>query len=164
MHASGDSRRERREAGRRKSRAETLAGALRPAVPPAREARTDGRRRPSFAPDEKRRQALELFEVGIGYMRAARVLDLPTNTLREWSVAWRAGRFRTQLPERLYRYPREMRVRVIRMRLTGSTWKAISETTGVPVSTCHKWFDEHTRKPGRKQQVLVVQENGTLKT
>ena len=56
-----------------------------------------------------------------------------------------------------------MRVRVIRMRLTGSTWKAISETTGVPVSTCHKWFDEHTRKPGRKQQVLVVQENGTLK-
>ena len=33
-------------------------------------------------------------------------------------------------PERLYLYPREMRVRVIRMRLTGSTWKAIVRDDG----------------------------------
>ena len=33
--------------------------------------------RPPYASDEKRRQAAELFEHGIGYQRASRILDLP---------------------------------------------------------------------------------------
>ena len=53
--------------------------------------------RPPYASDEKRRQAAELFEHGIGYQRASRILDLPANTLRDWARAWRAGKFRTTI-------------------------------------------------------------------
>lgn len=69
----------------KKSRAET-SGAL--------SGEFADRVRPPYASDEKRRQAAELFEHGIGYQRASRILDLPANTLRDWARAWRAGKFR----------------------------------------------------------------------
>ena len=56
----------------KKSRAET-SGAL--------SGEFADRVRPPYASDEKRRQAAELFEHGIGYQRASRILDLPANTL-----------------------------------------------------------------------------------
>ena len=58
----------------KKSRAET-SGAL--------SGEFADRVRPPYASDEKRRQAAELFEHGIGYQRASRILDLPANTLRD---------------------------------------------------------------------------------
>ena len=63
----------------KKSRAET-SGAL--------SGEFADRVRPPYASDEKRRQAAELFEHGIGYQRASRILDLPANTLRDWARAW----------------------------------------------------------------------------
>ena len=79
----------------KKSRAET-SGAL--------SGEFADRVRSPYASDEKRRQAAELFEHGIGYQRASRILDLPANTLRDWARAWRAGKFRTTISPHLYRY------------------------------------------------------------
>lgn len=99
--------------------------------------------RPPYASDEKRRQAAELFEHGIGYQRASRILDLPANTLRDWAAAWRAGRFRTSISPHLYRYPEEVRRKAVNMRLAGCSWSEIEEETGVGASTCKRWLDAH---------------------
>lgn len=72
--------------------------------------------RPPYASDEKRRQAAELFEHGIGYQRASRILDLPANTLRDWARAWRAGKFRTTISPHLYRYSDAVKRKAVRMR------------------------------------------------
>ena len=75
--------------------------------------------RPPYASDEKRRQAAELFEHGIGYQRASRILDLPANTLRDWARAWRAGKFRTTISPHLYRYSDAVKRKAVRMRQKG---------------------------------------------
>ena len=41
----------------------------------------------TYATDEKRAQALELFRHGIGYTKASRILDMSPNTLRDWHRA-----------------------------------------------------------------------------
>ena len=91
----------------KKSRAET-SGAL--------SGEFADRVRPPYASDEKRRQAAELFEHGIGYQRASRILDLPANTLRDWARAWRAGKFRTTISPHLYRYSDAVKRKAVRMR------------------------------------------------
>ena len=110
------------------------------------------RKRPPFASDEKRRQALELFEHGIGYTRASRILDLSVNTLRDWNREYRKGRFRTELSPSQYRFSDDVKKAVIRMRLAGSTWSEITEKSGVSASTCRKWVLEYTEKRKLKKR------------
>lgn len=104
------------------------------------------RKRPPFASDEKRRQALELFEHGIGYTRASRILDLSVNTLRDWNREYRKGKFHTERSPSQYRYSDDVKKYVIRMRLTGSTWSEITEKSGISASTCRKWVLDYTEK------------------
>jgi len=117
----------------KKSRAET-SGAL--------SGEFADRVRPPYASDEKRRQAAELFEHGIGYQRASRILDLPANTLRDWARARRAGKFRTTISPHLYRYSDAVKRKAVRMRQKGHTWHEIAEATGVGASTCKRWMEK----------------------
>ncbi|WP_444500053.1 helix-turn-helix domain-containing protein [Sutterella wadsworthensis] len=48
-------------------------------------------RPPGYASADKRRRAIALFEAGIGYTKASRILDLPSTTLRDWAEAWKNG-------------------------------------------------------------------------
>lgn len=48
-------------------------------------------RPPGYASADKRRRAIALFEAGIGYTKASRILDLPSTTLRDWAEAWKTA-------------------------------------------------------------------------
>lgn len=98
------------------------------------------RSRPRFASEEKRRQALKLFDAGFGYKRVAGELGLPVNTVRDWARAYRAGRFHIRINANQYRYDKFTKRQVILMRLRGRSWSDISEATGVPCSTCRTWM------------------------
>ena len=111
----------------------------------------DGRYRPQkCASKDKRRAAAELFAAGIGYTRASRILDIPVNTLREWSKAWRAGKFGADISRHLYRYPEETKEKAIRMRLTGASWREIQEETGATATSVRKWVNARTARRGPK--------------
>ena len=89
-------------------------------------------RPPGYASADKRRRAIALFEAGIGYTKASRILDLPSTTLRDWAEAWKSGKFSVEISPNLYRYSDAVRTKAIAMRLSGSTWKAIRAATGAP--------------------------------
>ena len=95
--------------------------------------------RPDFAPESKRRAALELFESGKGYKTVAVTLGLSVNTVRDWSRAFKRGRFSVRLSANQYRFPAEVREHVIAEREQGLSWREVSEATGVNVSTCRAW-------------------------
>lgn len=97
---------------------------------------------------QKRRDALELFELGLGYTRVAQILDLNAETVRDWSRRWQAGTFSEELPKNQYRYPQELKERCIRMRMEGTPWSRISRETGVSVTTVRKWMGAGERPPG----------------
>lgn len=47
------------------------------------------RLRPKYCnPAQLRGSAVKLFEAGYGYVRAARMLNIPANTVKDWSNAW----------------------------------------------------------------------------
>ena len=92
-------------------------------------------RPPGYASADKRRRAIALFEAGIGYTKASRILDLPSTTLRDWAEAWKSGKFSVEISPNLYRYSDAVRTKAIAMRLSGSTWKAIRAATGAPPAT-----------------------------
>ncbi len=102
-------------------------------------ARSVPRVRPDFAPESKRRAALELFESGKGYKTVAVTLGLSVNTVRDWSRAFKRGRFSVRLSANQYRFPAEVREHVIAEREQGLSWREVSEATGVNVSTCRAW-------------------------
>ena len=85
----------------------------------------------TFATDEKRAQALELFRHGIGYIRASRILDMSPNTLRDWRRAFLKGSFKVDLADNQYRYPKAVRERAIRLRLQGYSWSEVTKMTGI---------------------------------
>ena len=123
----------------KKSRAET-SGAL--------SGEFADRVRPPYASDEKRRQAAELFEHGIGYQRASRILDLPANTLRDWARAWRAGKFRTTISPHLYRYSDAVKRKAVRMRQKGHTCMRLRKLRGsarAPASG--GWINSASQQP-----------------
>jgi len=109
----------------------------------------------TFATDEKRAQALELFRHGIGYTKASRILDMSPNTLRDWHRAFIKGAFKADLADNQYRYPKPVRERAVRLRLQGYSWSEINRLTGISVSTVRKWVLAHTETGGRKTQILV---------
>ena len=92
------------------------------------------------ASDQKRRTALRLFETGFGYKSVAQILSLSPYTVRDWMRAFRAGRFTTRLSPKQYRYPEEIKTRVVELRASGLSWKKIEEATGVKRSTCRSWL------------------------
>ncbi len=112
-------------------------------------------RREKCASEEKRRQAVELFRHGIGYTRASRILNLSVNTVRDWSREFRKGTFRIKVSRNQYRYPPEIREKVIQLRLSGYSWNEIEKNTGISVSTCRKWVTDYCEKRGTKPQLLV---------
>lgn len=99
----------------------------------------EGRIRPAFASDEKRLAALELFDLGLGYVRASRILNLSANTLRDWHAKWKTGEFKVQLSVNQYRYGEDVKSRVRAMRRRGATWREIEEATGVSITACRTW-------------------------
>lgn len=109
----------------------------------------------TYATDEKRAQALELFRHGIGYTKASRILDMSPNTLRDWHRAFIKGAFKADLADNQYRYPKPVRERAVRLRLQGYSWSEINRLTGISVSTVRKWVLAHTETGGRKTQILV---------
>ena len=92
----------------------------------------------TYATDEKRAQALELFRHGIGYIRASRILDMSPNTLRDWRCAFLKGSFKVGLADNQSRYPKAIRERVIRLRLQGYSWSEVTKMTGISSSTIRK--------------------------
>lgn len=107
-------------------------------------------RPPGYASADKRRRAIALFEAGIGYTKASRILDLPSTTLRYWAEAWKSGKFSVEISPNLYRYSDAVRTKAIAMRLSGSTWKAIRAATGAPPATVRRWIDAHCAQTKRK--------------
>ena len=105
---------------------------------------------PGYASADKRRRAIALFEAGIGYTKASRILDLPSTTLRDWAEAWKSGKFSVEISPNLYRYSDAVRTKAISMRLSGSTWKTIRAATGAPPATVRRWIDAHCAQTKRK--------------
>lgn len=123
--------------------ADTLAAVKPSNVSPAKARRI---RPPGCASDNKRRQALRLFESGFGYKAVADLLDLAPYTVRDWLRAFKAGRFSVKLSNNQYRYSEEIKLRVIALRSNGLTWRQIEETTGVKASTCRTWVSNENNK------------------
>ena len=100
-----------------------------PSSPPEPSVRN--RLRPKYCnPAQLRGSAVKLFEAGYGYVRAARMLNLPANTVKDWSNAWKKGTFKTEISPSLFRYNRYIKDKAVRLRLTGHTLKEVSEMTG----------------------------------
>lgn len=55
---------------------------------------SDVRERPNFVSDKKRRDALVLFEHGLGYSKVAEILEINVNTVRDWAKLYLAGKFK----------------------------------------------------------------------
>ena len=87
----------------------------------------------------ERRKALKLFEQGMGYKAAAKMLGLSANTVRDWARAFRKGKFTPELHGSQYRYPNETRKAVAQLRADGFSWGEISRATGINISTCRNW-------------------------
>ena len=131
-----------------------------PAVP--LEDRTRKKGSPS---EEKRRQAVDLFRHGIGYTKASRILDLSVNTVREWHREFKKGTFRVKVSTNQYRYPKDVRENVIRMRLSGISWAELTKRTGISASTARKWVNDYCSRRGVRPQLLVPgirSDGGTL--
>ena len=94
---------------------------------------------PDHAREAKRRAALKLFRQGLGYKAVATILGLSANTVRDWGRAYKKGEFRVELSANQLRYTEETKLRVHALRARGLSWKAVSEMTGVNISTCRAW-------------------------
>ncbi len=97
------------------------------------------RTRPNYPTEAQRRAALKLFKSGKGYKSVSTLLGLAEGTVRDWGRAYRKGCFSVHLHINQYRYSDEMRERVAALRAQGLSWKAVSEATGVSISTCRLW-------------------------
>ena len=106
------------------------------------------RKRPDFPSDDKRRAAAELFAHGIGYVKAAWILGLSENTVRDWARAYREGRFTSVLSQSQFRYDEATRQRVQELRAGGMSWRELSRVTGVSVASCRKWVEAANASSG----------------
>ena len=50
-------------------------------------------------------------------------LNIPANTVKDWSNAWKKGTFKTEISPSLFRYNRYIKEKAVRLRLTGHTLK-----------------------------------------
>lgn len=77
------------------------------------------RERPDFPSDKKRRDALVLFNCGLGYSKVADILELNPNTVRDWAKSFLAGKFKTELSKTQFRYSEDFKLRCVTMREMG---------------------------------------------
>ena len=82
------------------------------------------RERPDFPSDKKRRDALVLFNCGLGYSKVADILELNPNT---------------ELSKTQFRYSEDFKLRCVTMRLSGMSWSAIEREMGVAQATVRRW-------------------------
>ncbi len=100
-----------------------------------------GRIRPAhFVSDAKRAQAKALFEAGAGYRQAARILNLPLYTVRDWRRLFVQGAFRDHVEQRNYVFSEEVRRRAVEMRRGGATWREIEAATGAKPVSVRRWM------------------------
>lgn len=90
--------------------------------------------------DEKRQQAVLLFQQHLGYKRVAAKLGLSPYTVRDWSRQWKKGQFSTKASHKLYEYSLAFKLEVVRLRLKGYSWRKIQEDTGISPATCRRWM------------------------
>ena len=114
--------------------------------------------RPKFASTAKRRAAAVMFAAGLGYRSVAAALDVPLSTVRDWLREYKAGRFNVILSQNQFRYSDALRARVIELREAGMTWRAVSEATGVNVTTCRRWMEKKREKKREKEAPLPLAE------
>lgn len=88
------------------------------------------RERPDFPSDKKRRDALVLFNCGLGYSKVADILELNPNTVRDWAKSFLAGKFKTELSKTQFRYSEDFKLRCVTMRQSGMSWSAIEREMG----------------------------------
>ena len=98
----------------------------------------DVRLRPDFASDDARKQAALYFASGWGYARTAKALGLSVNTVRDWSRAYKAGKFNLKMS--VFVYDDEFKRKVMAMRRSGASWREIKEATGISPSTVMRWL------------------------
>ena len=96
------------------------------------------RERPDFPSDKKRRDALVLFNCGLGYSKVADILELNPNTVRDWAKSFLAGKFKTELSKTQFRYSEDFKLRCVTMRLSGMSCPPLSEM-GVAQATVRRW-------------------------
>ena len=95
--------------------------------------------RPEYPSVQKRKAAAALFEAGMGYKSTAAQLGLSTYTVRDWLRKFKKGTFHVEINPNQYRHSPETKARVIALRAEGRSWREISVTTGVNISTCRCW-------------------------
>ena len=98
----------------------------------------DVRLRPDFASDDARKQAALYFASGWGYARTAKALGLSVNTVRDWSRAYKAGKFSLKMS--VFVYDDEFKRKVTAMRRSGASWREIKEKTGISPATVMRWL------------------------
>lgn len=98
------------------------------------------RERPDYPSSQKRKAAIKLFEMGVGYKNAANILGLSVYTVRDWLRDFRKGTFKVELNVNQFRYAQETKDRVIALRKEGFSWSELSKATGVNMSTCRQWY------------------------
>lgn len=134
-----------------------------PSSPPEPSVRN--RLRPKYCnPAQLRGNAVKLFEAGFGYVRAARMLNIPANTVKDWSNAWKKGTFKTEISPSLFRYNRYIKEKAVRLRLTGHTLKEVSEMTGASQTSVKRWVEAYVAKKGLQGSVFSsrTQEDGGI--
>lgn len=88
--------------------------------------------------EEVRRAAIALFEVGLGYKRTARRLELKESTVRDWARQWRRGLFAAKPALSTYRITAATKRRIQMLYAEGANLREISRLTGVSTTTCRK--------------------------
>lgn len=109
------------------------------------------RERPDFPSDKKRRDALVLFNCGLGYSKVADILELNPNTVRDWAKSFLAGKFKTELSKTQFRYSEDSKLRCVTMRLSGMSWSAIERDMGVAQATVRRWVRAAESKKQAKE-------------
>lgn len=93
------------------------------------------------------------------------MLNIPANTVKDWSNAWKKGTFKTEISPSLFRYNRYIKEKAVRLRLTGHTLKEVSEMTGASQTSVKRWVEAYVAKKGLQGSVFSsrVQEDGGIK-
>ena len=104
------------------------------------------RERPDYPSSQKRKAAIKLFEMGVGYKNAANILGLSVYTVRDWLRDFRKGTFKVELNVNQFRYAQETKDRVIALRKEGFSWSELSKATGVNMSTCRQWYAQFLKE------------------
>ena len=88
---------------------------------------------------ELRIKAIELFEKGDGFKKAASQLGVPVSTVRGWKNKWKAGNFSATdpLPSKLW--APEVRAEAVALFEKGNDYNRVAAQLGIPAPTAYGW-------------------------